>query len=723
MSAPTPSTLPFLALFMAVLLPGCGPKGPGYTSATHDMVAELESLVADADPMQNPWDNERRLAILNAQPVPNDPVQKLQLQGNVAQEFLLSGRAQLAATAFELMIKNVEDAPEIAPDGYVTTLRQLLGLAYLRLGEQENCIDAHVASACILPFDPSAEHKNTRGARSALETFQALERTGGATSTTRYLMNVAAMALGEHPNAMPSGHILSPEQMLGPHTPGTIEAFPDVAGNIGLDVRGLSGGSITEDFDGDGDLDVVVSSWGLLDQMRYFSNEGDRGFVERTQAAGLEGQRGGLNMKHADYDNDGDFDILVLRGAWLGRAGYYPNSLLQNQGDGVFIDVTSEAGMLSFHPTQVAEWNDFDGDGFLDVFIGNESTRESQHSSQLYRNNGDGSFSDVASDAGLDMVGYVKGATSADIDQDGDPDLYISMLGEANRLFENREGRFYEISAGVQRPYNSFPTWFFDYNQDGLPDLLALGYGGDMDTLTLALTSSGARTAKPTIPRLYRNDGDKTFTDVTESTGLEVFAKAMGSNYGDLDNDGFPDFYIGTGDPDFRSLVPNRMFRNNDGNGFEDVTLAGRFGHLQKGHGVSFADLDSDGDQDVHIVMGGAFSGDVYHNAVFQNPGTGDNKAIVVELEGVSTNRAGVGATIRAVIGDRSVYGTVTTGGSFGANPHAVHLGLGKATRVDSLEITWPWNRGTQVFTDLEAGQRYTITESSERLASRVATQ
>src|SRR6185503_12162185 len=122
--------------------------------------------------------------------------------------------------------------------------------------------------------------------------------------------------------------------------------------------------------------------------------QADGTFLERTGDAGLTGLTGGLNMIQADYDNDGRIDLLVLRGAWMGQGGHYPNSLLRNNGDGTFSDVTEEAGMLSFRPTQTAVWLDFDSDGWLDLFGGNESTKDDVQALELYHNNRNGTFTE-----------------------------------------------------------------------------------------------------------------------------------------------------------------------------------------------------------------------------------------------------------------------------------------------------------------------------------------
>jgi hypothetical protein len=190
----------------------------------------------------------------------------------------------------------------------------------------------------------------------------------------------------------------------------------------------------------------------------------------------------------------------------------------------------------------------------------------------------------------------------------------------------------------------------------------------------------------------------------------------MGANFGDLDNDGWLDFYLGTGNPDLRTLVPNKMFRNAAGESFQDVTTSGGFGHLQKGHAIAFADLDHDGDQDVYANMGGAFTGDVYRNALFENPGHG-NRWLKLKLEGVTSNRSAIGARIKVVAmtpaGERTIHRTVSTGGSFGANPLRQEIGLGNATAIQRVEILWPTTGKRQVLEGLQPDHGYHVKEDA----------
>lgn len=218
--------------------------------------------------------------------------------------------------------------------------------------------------------------------------------------------------------------------------------------------------------------------------------------------------------------------------------------------------------------------------------------------------------------------------------------------------------------------------------------------------------------------RLYHNNGNSTFADVTTEAGLAgKVIYAMGSNFGDIDNDGWLDFYVGTGNPDLRSIIPNRMFRSVEGRRFEEITLEGGFGHLQKGHGTAFADLDRDGDQDIYMVMGGAFQGDQFSGVLFENPGWPDRRWIALELEGRSANRSAIGARVELVVTEangatRSLWRTVRTGGSFGSGSLQLHVGLGPAVRVEQLRITWPdAARSKTLYDNVAVNQAYRVVQ------------
>jgi hypothetical protein len=219
-----------------------------------------------------------------------------------------------------------------------------------------------------------------------------------------------------------------------------------------------------------------------------------------------------------------------------------------------------------------------------------------------------------------------------------------------------------------------------------------------------------------TTPKLYHNNHDGTFTDVTKSAGLNHVLLTMGCNFGDLDNDGWLDFYLGTGEPSLGAIMPNRMYRNADGKLFQDVTTAGGFGHLQKGHAVGFADLDNDGDQDVFMVLGGAYPGDRARSALFLNPGN-QNHWLKLKLEGTRSNRAAIGARIKVNVttaaGARSIYKTVNSGGSFGSSPLRQEIGLGDARAIASVEVFWPASGIHQNLTGFALDHAYRVRENS----------
>ena len=677
------------------------------SDGTRKMADRLAVFDAAMNPQLNKFDSARRVAMLE-QSQARQPTLDGQFQ--LGLEYLRNGQPEQAITQFERTQTDYERNPNDFTRNTAEILYELFGLTYLRLGEIENCVNNHSADSCLVPISGKGVHTLKRGSRKAVEIFrEALSRYPDSLKF-RWLLNIAYMTLGEWPEAV------EPKWCIPPEAFGSECEFPrfhDRAIDLGVDVVGMLGGSISEDFDGDGDIDLVASAWGLQDQIRYFRNNGDGTFDDHTVESGLIGITGGINLIHADYDNDGFADILVLRGGWIERGGHYPNSLLRNRGDGTFDDVTEKAGLLSLHPTQTATWADFDRDGLLDLFIGNETWPEDgRHPCELYRNNGDGSFTECAKACGVDVTGVVKGVTSGDFDNDGWPDIYVSRFNQENMLLRNL-GRqtsgsvwlqFNDVAAetGVQEPLRSFPTWFWDYDNDGWLDLFVGGFWvsdvGQVAAGYLGLETPAER------PRLYRNRGDGTFEDLTQAANLDIVTMPMGANYGDLDNDGWQDIYLGTGNPSVKMTIPNRVFRSDQGKRFLDVTTNGGFGHLQKGHGVSFADLDEDGDQDLFTVIGGAFSGDVAFNALYENPGN-DNHWITMRLIGTSSNRDAIGARVKVEIetpnGTRAVHALVGTGGSFGSSSLQQEIGLADATRIKSVEVRWPGTDSIQRFEEV----------------------
>jgi hypothetical protein len=320
----------------------------------------------------------------------------------------------------------------------------------------------------------------------------------------------------------------------------------------------------------------------------------------------------------------------------------------------------------------------------------------------------------VAAEAGVENLGYAKGVVWGDYDGDRRPDLYVSNFFGPNRLYRNDgDGTFVDEAErlGVAGPTVSFPAWFWDFDNDGILDLLVSAFDARISDVAADFLGLPVEVE---LPSLYRGTGGGRFEEVARRYNLDRPAGVRGANVGDLDNDGYLDFYLGTGQTPYEEVMPNVMYRNRRGMGFADVTTTGGFGHLQKGHGVAFADLDHDGDQDVFEQMGGAQPGDGYRNVLYENPGFG-NHWITIKAVGTRSNRSAIGARIRAEVVEngerRSIYRHVNSGGSFGANPLRQTIGLGKADRIGVLEVFWPTTGVTQTFRDVPVDRAIQIVE------------
>ena len=591
--------------------------------------------------------------------------------------------------------------------GAMPELEEVLGIAYLHKSEMDNDVYRHPGDRCLFPPRAVASYENTVASEKSVSyLLKYLERNPTALDV-KWLLNLAYMTLGKYPGGVPPKYLIPPNTFDSPED---VAHFVDVAPQAGINLYSMSGGLIVDDFDNDGLLDIVTSDFGQCAPMHFFHNNGDGTFADRTQESHLSEQLGGLNLLQTDYNNDGCLDILVLRGAWE-----FPQrkSLLRNNCDGTFTDVTVAAGLADpATQTQTAVWADIDNDGYLDLFVGAEN-----RPAQLFRNKGNGTFEDISHAAGIDRTAYTKAVVAADYDNDGYVDFYVSNLDGDNFLYHNNHnGTFTEVAAqaGVQKPAQSFAAWFFDYDNDGWPDLFVTSYYVSVDE---SLRSYLNLTPNAESLKLYKNRGDGTFKDVTAEVGLDRVLMPMGANFGDIDNDGFLDMYLGTGNPSYASLLPNVLLHNKGGKFFTDVTASSGTGELHKGHGVAFADIDNDGDEDLLTEIGGAVPGDSHAFRLFENAGN-DNGWISFRLIGARSNRAAIGARIKVTVEEggrlRSIYRTVGSGGSFGASPLRQHVGIGKATRIVEVEIWWPASNTRQHFTNVPKNQFLEIKESAE---------
>jgi hypothetical protein len=642
-----------------------------------------------------------------------------------ANALLENGNEQAAVETLEALLQKMQ----VYNSSMTIDMQKLLALSYLRLGERTNCLHNHSAASCIFPIANSGVHVNKTGSYKAIELYENILRNDPADLESLWLLNIAYMTVGGYPNSVPTQFLL---KGLDAKDSISVKPFIDIAANTGLSINNMGGGVVVDDFNNDGYLDLITSGWGLQEGMHYFINNADGTFRDVSDSSELSKIKGGLNIMQTDYNNDGLKDVFVLRGAWKSRFGKEPPSLLRNNGDGTFTDVTKESGLLSIHPTQTATWADFNNDGWLDVFIGHESWDDSDPQyCELYLNNHDGTFTNCAKEAGLDIAKFVKGVTSGDYDNDGDADIFISTLNGDKFLFQNeglKDGKLHfkdvSTSAGFgNEKAKTFATWFFDYDNDGWLDLIVCGYN-----FTGSLATYAAREAlgKPEMNSgevfLYKNNHDGSFTNITRSVGLTKMVFAMSANFGDIDNDGYPDMFFGTGNPKYQSLVPDKMFKNVGGKYFADVTNSARVGNLQKGHGISFADMDNDGDEDIYIDMGGAYPGDVYQNSFFINPGQSKNNWIEITTQGKTCNKAAIGARLMVYFKEdnkpRVVYKDVNSGGSFGANPLRQHIGIGTATSIDSIVVKWPGDKVLQSFKNISPNRYINIVQGNNGLTT-----
>ncbi len=450
--------------------------------------------------------------------------------------------------------------------------------------------------------------------------------------------------------------------------------FDGVAAAASVDDMGDGLGVAWGDYDGNGFVDLYVAQGGMIggETDILYANQGNGTFVNASGPAGMGDAGATFGATWGDYDNDGDLDLYVTR--------YNQSNLLYaNNGDGTFTEVSAAAGVDNAGDSTSAAWVDYDIDGLLDLFVVGEWSANA-----LYRNNGDGTFSDVATAAGLADGGWQReeGVAWGDYNNDGMPDLYIANDGPNPLYRNNGDGTFTEVGglSGVADPRFSRGAAWGDFDNDGDLDLYVTNY----------LDESA----------LYRNDGG-TFTDVSAAAGVNDPGGGIGVTLGDYDNDGYLDIFI-------VNSGPNALYLNNgDGTFTQHPGLT----HDGNAHGVASADYDNDGDLDVYVTN----REDGNPNLLYRNRGNA-NHWLHVRLVGSHSNADGIGARVRVVSGGMSQIREVNGGSGFASQDSLpAEFGLGTQGNTVTLEVTWP-SGVVDTLTGIAVDQVVTVTESTPPL-------
>jgi hypothetical protein len=507
-------------------------------------------------------------------------------------------------------------------------------------------------------------------------------------------------------------------------------------------VETVASGLALFDYDNDGDLDIYFLNGGALKGTKYktpprnalYRNDGNWKFTDVTKQSGLGDTGHALAVTVGDYDNDGYQDVYVTN--------FGPNVLFHNNGNGTFTDVTKQAGVADGSKAGAgANFLDIDKDGDLDLFVAHyvDFTYEKHvpavvsgytiyvgprayqpTAATLFRNNGDGTFTDISVESGIAAKkGTGMGTVCADFDNDGDTDIYVANDLMPNFLWQNDgTGKFRDVGTLAGVAYNmhgdemgSMGAGCGDYNNDGLLDFYVTAY-------------------QQQFPSLYKNLGDGLFEDVGFSSGAAAgmgHTVQWGNDFADFDNDGDRDLFIALGhledsienwDKRASYLAANVLMMNLGNGKFVDVSGASGDGLKIKlsSRGVGLDDLDNDGDVDVVVLNSRR------EPTILRNDSPNQGHWLQVKLRGTKTNRDGVGAHVKVCAGDPAGSGPPLTlldevHSGRGYQSHygtRLYFGLGNRTRIERVEVSWIGG-GTDVFKDIAVDQLVTLTEGGDK--------
>jgi len=472
---------------------------------------------------------------------------------------------------------------------------------------------------------------------------------------------------------------------------GSQVTFTDVSARAGFFGENSSWSAAWADYDGDGNVDVMTIAH-LHSPSQLWHNNGDGTFSDATSQAGLISLDGDAHgAVWADFDGDGYVDLYISKGTDKTLPVNY-NDLWRNNGDGTFTNIASSAGVTGIGRRNRGSYAvDYDRDSDLDIFATSFAREAGGGINVLFRNDGDLKFTDVGSEAGLGRDA-IENRTSAWADFDGDG-LIDVLITKSCGLFKNRgDGTFADVTAtaGIISSVHSEGAAWGDYDNDGDSDLY----------VNQGVSNQGV---------LYRNNGDGTFADVTTESRVFNLGGALGATWGDYNNDGYLDLYIvnsqGAG-------KPNKLFQNNGDGTFRDAAALAKVEAKEGGRGTdaSFIDYDNDGFLDLFVCNGGG--GTLGPYLLYRNNGN-SNGWLKVVLTGTRSNRSGLGAKLFLTAGGKTQFREYTGQHYMAQNYVPIHFGLGQATIVDSLTIQWP-SGITQKLNDIAINQTLPVIESAD---------